>query len=220
MERTITVKGTGRLKAAPDRIEIALTIRTKNKVYAEAVEDSSKLLSSLREALLPAGFTEDDLKSTGFFVRSEYEGVRDRNGEYRQVFSGYVCEHMLMLRFPFDTDRLSETLTAITRCLAEPELNISFTVAEKERLAGDVLKRAVADAKERAAVIAEASGVKIVRVLSVNHGAAQHNFVSPTAFGFSAKRMANAVEEDCVDMQISPESVSVSDTVDMVFEIE
>jgi uncharacterized protein YggE len=218
MERTIRVKGTGKLKAAPDRIEISLTLRTKNKVYRDAMEDASKQLSGLREALLPAGFAEEDLKTTGFFVRAEYEGMRDRNGEYRQVFAGYVCEHMLLLRFPFDTDRLSRTLSSIASCLAEPEMNISFTVSDRDSLADGVLKSAVADARQKAQALAEASGVTLGRVLSVNHGAPQHNFASPTAYGFSAKMARN--EAACVDMSVSPEDVSLTDTVDMVFEIE
>lgn len=219
MERTIRVKGTGKLKAAPDRIEISLTLRTKNKVYADAMEDASKQLSGLREALLPAGFIEDELKTTGFFVRSEYEGVRDRNGEYRQVFAGYVCEHMLLLRFPFDTERLSRTLSSIAACLAEPEMNIAFTVADRDTLAEGVLKKAVADARQKAQALAEASGVTLGRVLSIDHGAAQHNFVSPTSYVMNAKRSC-AAEEACVDMDVSPEDVTVSDSVDMVFEIE
>ncbi|MBO4849231.1 MAG: SIMPL domain-containing protein, partial [Clostridia bacterium] len=61
MERTITVRGTGKLSLAPDLITIMLTIRKKDKDYETAMRGSAQLQEALRSALSEVGFGRDDL---------------------------------------------------------------------------------------------------------------------------------------------------------------
>ena len=219
MDRTITVKGIGKLKVAPDRIEVSMTLRSKNKEYAAAMEESVKQQDRLRRALQEIGFAPEDLKTNNFNVRTEYESERDKNGMYRQVFAGYVCEHTLGLRFPFDTDRLSKVLTALSECLAEPELYISFTVKDKDALSDALLRNAAANAKQRALLLAEASGMELGRLMTIDYSWGNPNFVSPTRVFTNAKMACRGAAEEAMDMDISAEDIELTEDATFVWEI-
>lgn len=221
MERTITVRGTGKLSLAPDLITVTLTVRKKDKVYETAMTESARLQDELRGAIAAIGFDREDLKTVSFDVRTEYESMRDQNGQYRQVFAGYVCEHQLKLEFDFNTERLSEVLTAVSRCVAEPELYISFSIKDKEKASDALLASAAKNARAKAELLAEASGVELGVLLSVVYDWMDISFVSPTRYAAGAPKMRGAMEAECsMDMGITPENVSLSDSATFIWEIE
>ena len=222
MERTITVRGTGKLSLAPDLITVTLTVHKKDKVYETAMTESARLQDELRSAIAAIGFSREDLKTVSFDVRTEYESMRDQNGQYRQVFAGYVCEHQLKLEFDFDTQRLSEVLTAVSRCVAEPELYISFSIKDKEKASDELLASAAKNARAKAELLAEASGVELGVLLSVVYDWMDISFVSPTRYTNGMTKMRGGAEAECcsMDMGITPENVSLSDSATFIWEIE
>lgn len=219
MEKTITVRGTGKLSVSPDLITVGLTVRKQDKDYSEAMIGLSKLVDALREGISGIGFEPKELKTSSFNVRTEYESVRDQNGVYRQVFAGYVCEHQLKLDFDFDTDKLSEVLTSISRCIAEPELYVSFSVKDKDAVSDRLLASAAKNAKKRAKLLAEASGAELGELLSITYDWHELSFVSPTRYN-GAMMKTRAMAEDCaVGGGIEPESIDLSDSAVFVWEI-
>ena len=128
--KTITVKGVGKASAPVDTVELSFRIWEKNKDYAAALKGASDKVDALERALVRAGFPKEDFQADSFHVNTEYEGVRDPDGEYRNVFAGYVCTYEQRLCFDFDVARLSKALNAVAKSKAQPELNVSFTVKQ------------------------------------------------------------------------------------------
>ena len=128
MAGKISVKGTGRLSLSPDQTDILLTLNSRDKDYPTAAGIAESRIESLKTALLPLGFSPEDLRTSGFSVRAEYEGVQDEKGIFRNVFSGYCCTHQLRLTFPMDNQKLSEVISAVSSSGAEPELSITFGI--------------------------------------------------------------------------------------------
>ena len=217
-DRTITVRGTGRLQVKPDLTVINLNLITKNKDYSAAMEEASKLQDALRKTLEELGFKKDALTTSSFNVNTEYESVRNREGGYHQVFAGYVCYHSMRLEFPFDPKKLSEVLSAISDCIADPELNVQFTVKDKEPLVEQLLRNAAENALSRAKLLAECTGVELKELITVDYSFANREFVSPTNFVGGVKQMmrggANAVE-----MDIEAQNIDVSESVTFVWRI-
>lgn len=217
MERTITVRGTGHVRLKPDLTVIELTVRTRNKSYDRSMEEASELLSKLREAISGSGFGEKDLKTTGFNVCSEYESEVDRNGNYKQKFAGYACIHTLKLEFDFDTKRLSRALGAVASCLAEPELAVRFTVRDREAATRELLRSAAENARLRAGILTEASGVKLGELLTIDYNWGKINVYSNTRFNTEAKCMALGA---AADMDIEPEDIDLTDSAAFTWEIK
>ena len=125
MNRTITIKGIGKLSLKPDQTVVSLMLKTVHADYDKAMDEAAKHLEQLRSAIAEIGFTKDDLKTTSFDVGTEYENERDKNGNYKRRFVGYRVTHGLKLEFDFDSQRLSKVLGTIAVCIVEPELKIS-----------------------------------------------------------------------------------------------
>lgn len=219
MPRTITVKGMGRVTTAPDYVVISMSLTAQENDYEETMKLAAKKIEYLNASLEEIGFEKKSVKTTNFNVRTDYERVKDRNGNYKSVFNGYICSHRLKVEFDFDTKRLAQTLYAISKCLAEPELSISFTVKDPSAVNKELLKSATINAKEKAQILCEASGVELGQLLTIDYNWGELNIVSHTDYMLEDRCMAMPVG-GLADMEIEPDDIDVSDTATFVWEIK
>jgi len=219
MPRTITVKGIGNVTAAPDYVVISMSLEAQDNDYDETMELAAKQIELLNSSLEAIGFEKKSIKTTSFNVRTDYERVKDRNGNYKSVFNGYICSHRLKVEFDFDTKRLAQTLYAISKCLAKPELSISFTVKDPAAVNKELLRSATINAKEKAVILCEASGVELGELLTIDYNWGELNIVSRTDYMLEDKCMAMPVG-GLADIEIEPDDIDVSDTATFVWEIK
>lgn len=217
MPRTITVKGTGRASAKPDLVVMSMTVEAKDADYDRAMEAAAVQIRRLRESVRAAGFAQDDLRTVSFNVRTDYRNVRDESGGYRQEFDGFVVSHNLKLEFDFDTERLSRAIVAVANSIAKPELNIAFTVKDQTAVQEEMLKDAVANAREKAEILCRASAVRLGTLLSIDYNWGELSLLSDTRCGFSEEGARSPMLMRNID--IEPEDIQVSDTVTFVWEI-
>ncbi len=218
MSRTITVKGMGRVTTAPDYVVISMSLETQENDYERTLELAAEKIEQLNCALEAIGFEKKSVKTTTFNVRTDYERVKDRNGNYKSVFNGYVCSHRLKVEFDFDTKKLAQTLWAISKCLAHPEISISFTVKDPSAVNKKLLQSATINAREKAQILCEASGVELGGLLSIDYNWGELNVVSHTDYILEERCMALPVG-GLADMDIEPDDIDVSDTATFVWEI-
>ena len=218
MNRTITIKGIGKLSLKPDQTVVSPTLKTVRADYDKAMDEAAKHLEQLRSAIAEIGFTKDDLKTTSFDVGTEYENERDKNGNYKQIFVGYRVTHGLKLEFDFDSQRLSKVLGAIAVCIAEPELNVQFTVKDKEAVDAALLQSACANAKAKAEILTKASGVTLGELVSIDYNWSEPHLYSPTRYEMEADCLMK-ISAAPTDMDIEPDDIDVSDSVTFVWEI-
>ena len=217
MNRVITVKGTGRISLKPDTTVVSMTLKTVDPDYDQSMAQSAELLRQLRESISRIGFEAEELKTTSFHVCTEHESVCDQNGNYRNVFVGYACIHGLQLEFDFDTDLLSRVLSAVSMCLADPELNIQFTVKDKEHANDELLQSAAVNAKHKAEILAAASGVTLGQLVSIDYSWGERNVYSRTEYVMEAKCMAPPCG---AGMDFHPENIDLQDSATFVWEIQ
>ena len=218
MERTISVRGVGSLRKKPDYVTISLELEAKDMDYEKAVAASSGQIEELTAALCAVGFRMEDLKTSSYQVRTEYRSEQDENRNYRQVFDGYVCRTGMRLAFDFSVLRLGEALSAVGACSVRPELNIAFTVKDPAAAHGELLRAAAANAREKAEILCEASGVRLGKLLRVEYDwsdPAVRSRTSVSAETADLRMMKNAFQADMV-----PEDVELSDSAGFTWEIE
>jgi hypothetical protein len=221
--KTVTVKGVGRASAPVDTVELSFRLWAKDKDYAKALEAADKKVTALETALTAAGFDAADFQTAGFHVNTEYESVRDKNGEFRTVFSGYNCSYDQLLRFGFDAARLGEALGAVAESKAQPELQVRFTVREPEKLEQALLRSAAGSAKVRAQVLAEASGKKLGELQRIDYDVTRLNFYSETGIEMAdcmPQMAGGAVKaKRSFGAALRPQDVELSDTAVFVWEL-
>ncbi len=218
MKRTITIQGIGKLSLKPDYTVISMSLRAVNEKYDTAMETAAQHLDTLQNALVRLGFAREDLKSSRFNVSTEYDNERDKNGNYKRIFVGYVVTLQLKLEFDFNMERLAEVLVAIAGCIAQPELNVQFTVKDKEAVNAALLESACANARAKAKILAGASGVKLGELLSIDYSWGDRSLDSPTRYEMDEACMLRASAAPS-GMEITPEDIKVSDQVTFVWAI-
>ena len=218
--RSIRVTGRGQIRLRPDTTRITMTLTGVRGDYAETLRRSAEETDALKDVIAAFGFARSDLKTLRFGVDAEYESFRDKNGDFAQRFVGYRFEHAAKLEFPSDNGRLGALLRALAGCEAAPEFRISYTVADAEAAKNRLLARAVADAKEKAAVLTQAGGVRLGEIQSIDYSWAQIDLeYRPMGGAIAADKCLAMTDAACCGPDIEPDDIEASDTVTVVWEI-
>ena len=218
MPRTITVRGTGKISAKPDRISVSLTVEAKDPDYAAAMEKADRDADAISEAVLGAGIDGDALRMENFNVRADYESVHDEHGNWKNVFAGYAVTRTYVLLFPLDAAVLSALLGGIGASEASPQLSVSFVLSDPEGAKRDALEGAVRDAREKAELLARASGCELGTLLSVEYSVAHRDAVSATTFGADEAAMPR-MAKNAFRMNAAPQDVEIADNAVFTWEI-
>lgn len=215
--RTIRVTGKGQLSLAPDLTRITMTLEGLCPEYSETLRRSSEDTEALRELLSRFGFARSDLKTLNFSVDAEYESIQER-GSYKKRFVGYRFHHSMKVEFDSDNQRLGRLLYALANAPVKTEFRITYTVKDPESAKNELLGRAVKDAAAKAAVLAEAAGLSLGEIQSIDYSFGELVFeVQPMNRMLMADRPLSAKES--YDLNIEPDCIQVSDTVTLVWEI-
>ena len=217
--RTIRVTGNGLIRLQPDTTCITMTLTGLDPDYGEALRRSGADAETLRGVLTGFGFARTDLKTVRFHVDTEYEGYQDEDGSYRQRFSGYRFRHVLKVEFDSDSDRLGKILYALANCGVTPEFRISYTVRDQEAAKNALLGKAVADAREKAELLARAGGVALRDIQTIDYSWGAVSFESAPLFDGVMAKSRMAAGASC-DPGIEPDEIEVSDTVTVTWEIQ
>lgn len=217
--RTIRVTGTGTVKLKPDTMRLYMNLNGKNKDYAKGLENSSKDTEAMRVLFADLGFAKEDLKTVAFSADPVYEGYEDKQGRWRQRFAGYEFRHRLKVDFPFDNGRLGKILYRLAKCGTDPEFSVSYTVKDPEAAKNMLLAAAVKDAAQKAEVLAEAAGVKLMGIQSVDYSIAEAQMEVQPAPRLKAAGNAVFAAEASMDLNIQPEDITASDTVTVIWEL-
>ncbi len=218
-QRTICVTGKGTLKLRPDLTRLTITLQGTDADYGAVLQRSAEDTETLRTVLAGLGFARETLKTVQFDVDTVYEGYQDEKGVYRNRFTGYQFQHTLKLEFPIDDRLLGRALYELAHCGAKPEFHIAYTLSDPESAKSALLSKAVHDARAKAETLAAAAGVALGGIRSIDYSMEQLNMeVRPM------RKLAMA--DNCAvesagryDMNITPDDISVSDTVTVLWEI-
>jgi uncharacterized protein YggE len=217
--RTIRVTGKGQIKVKPDTTRITMTLTGVFKEYGETLLHSSEDTEELKDVLSAFGFERSDLKTLSFNVDTEYESYRDKNNDYKQRFVGYRFNQMLKIEFPLDNDRLGQILYALAKSGVKSEFRIQYTVSDPEACRNELLGKAVSDAKEKAAILAEASGVKLGAIQTIDYSFGTMEIYSEPV-NFRSMKVAEACcEDNAYGMNIVADDIQLDDNVTVCFEI-
>ena len=217
--RTIRVIGKGQIKVRPDTTRITMSLEGVYKDYSETLRLSSKDTEMLKDILSGFGFERSDLKTFNFSVDTEYESYKDRDGSYKQRFTGYRYRHMLKVEFDSDNERLGKILYALANGNVRPEFRISYTVKDPEATKNTLLGKTVKDAREKASVLTEAAGIGLKDIQSIDYSWGEIDFeYRPMNGGILAERCM-AEPTAAYSLDIEPDDIEVSDTVTVLWEI-
>lgn len=214
---TITVKGIGKVSARPDYVILSMELSSRHRSYEKAMEIAAESIAQLSAAFIAAGFEKDIVKTTDFYVRTDYKSVQKKDGSYTRAFTGYAVSHSLKAAFDFSSARLALALSAVSSCPASPELSIAFTVKDPAAVNEELLRTATANARRKAEILCAASGKTLSELRSIDYNWGEVNLYSRTSYMMEDRCMA--APSLAADIDFVPDDIDASDTVTFVWEI-
>lgn len=171
---TISVSGLGEVFAVPDVAEISFDVREEAKTTKEAQKEVTDKMNKIIDSLKKSGIAEKDIKTIGYNIYPKYEYqtkyVACPLGSYcppegRQILIGYEVSHNILVKVR-DTEKSGEILSSLGSQNVSNLSGINFTIDDEEKVKNDAREKAIADAKEKADLLAEQLGVKLVRIMN------------------------------------------------------
>ncbi len=210
--RVLSVSGEGTVDAAPDTASIVIGVVTQAKTAREAVSENTTATEAVLASLTSAQIEKRDVATSGFSVQPRYNYQRNGGGESPKI-EGYEARNSLTVRVR-DLAKLGNILDAAVTTGSNQIGGISFDVADKNPLLDKARTEAIADARRKADVFANAAGVKLGRVLSIETG--PQRWTQPRGLPLAARADA-LVASAPVPIEAGEQSFRA--TVDVAWEI-
>jgi uncharacterized protein len=203
----LSVSGEARLSTVPDLAEVDLAVVTQADSAAEALAANNTAMKAL-QAQLREGFSlaEKDIQTSQLSVAPRYERSSTSSGGVKP--SGYEVQHALHLTVR-DFDRLGELLDVAVRNGANQVRGIGFGTSRRDEMLTAARRGAVADARAKAALYAEAAGRALGCVVSLSEG-----FSGPEV---RMPRMAMAMDAAGSSVPVAAGEVEVAASVQVGF---
>jgi len=207
--RSISVTGTGQVRAEPDIATVNTGVEVRAETVAAARAGAAEASNAIIAALRAHGVDELDVRTVDFYVYPEYDW-----GDDTPRVTGYVFSNTVQVTVR-DVERIGELIDAIAVAGGDAVRfgGISFAHADPGALNGEARELAIADARGRAEQLAELTGVTLGSIVSV----VETSWAAPYA-GFSPR--AEFAAADSLGPSIQPGASAVTVTVQAVWEIE
>ncbi len=218
---TIGVQGEGEVFAVPDIAEFSFSVVSQKATVSAAQEDATKKINDVTAYLKSAGIDAKDIRTTDYNVypQYEYEAQTCPVGSYcpggKQVLKGYEVRQTTSVKVR-DTQKAGDLLAGVGGKGATEVSGLNFTFDDADAITDEAREEAIADAKEKAEVLAKALGVRLVRVVSFSESGGG---VPPIYYRDAVYGMGGASEVKATAPEISTGQNKVTSNVSITYEI-
>ena len=211
-ETKITVNGTGEIKVSADTAVISLGVNARNKDVLEAQKKVNESISAIRKALIGQGVKEENITTEFINIYALYDYQNDQ-----ESLAAYDASSTLAIRVT-DMESVGSLIDAAFAAGANTLNGISFSASDTEDAKKEALKIAVEDAKNKADVMAEASGLEITGIELISEGSV--NSFDNSIGNVYAKRADFIESEADAGTVVQAAKLIVNATVSVIFTAE
>lgn len=205
---TVSVNGHGSVSLPPDTASIVLGVDVTKPTLSEAQAAAADQMTAILTALKKAGVKDKDIQTVNYsvYVLRNY----DNSGAAGAITGFQVTNQVnVIVR---DVKKVGDLLDAVVGAGANNIYGISFYVDDTTGPASQARKLAVQDATRKAQELADAAGMTLGRVVSINENTSTTPPPIPYAAADSAKGAAGT--------PVETGSTEVSVDVSMAFELQ
>jgi uncharacterized protein YggE len=162
---SITVVGTDHVSAKPDMAEIQVGVTTQATTAAAALKENNEAMEKVFRTLAAKNIAEKDRQTSNFSVAPRYRTSRPGEEQLQQIVA-YQVSNLVHIKVR-DLSALGGILDELVGGGANQVHGISFVVGEPGRYLDEARRKAMADARHKAELYAQAENVKVGRVLLI-----------------------------------------------------
>ena len=162
--RQISVSGTGRVDLAPDMATVRIGVTHQDEDAAAALQQTSDAVAAMLARLTELGIAARDVQTAGLSLNPVWRDRPDQQGQ--PMPWGFEASNVVSLRLR-DIAALGEVLDALVADGANRLDGVSFGLQDPEASMDEARRLAVADARRKATLFAEAAGVALGQVIDL-----------------------------------------------------
>jgi uncharacterized protein len=210
LPRIVSISGLGEVKSPPDMATISTGVVSEAVSAKDALAKNNAAMAAVIAALKNAGIKEQDIQTSDFSVSPKYPPYQPNQTTQRIVgytVSNNVTAHVKTLK------NLGPILDTLVQSGSNQIGGITFGIDEPKKVLDEARKKAVADARAKAELYAEAAGVSLGRVIQISEQTA----VTPP---MPMMRMARAELAQDASVPVAAGQQTVSATISITYEIQ
>lgn len=205
---SISVSANATIEVAPDTAVISFDVNGKGRTAAEATNAAASKMEGVRHNLLGCNILGSDITTTSYTLYPD----TDIKGK----ITGYTASNSVRIKLK-DIAKLGPVIDKISAADVDTINNISFSVSSRELYRNRLLAQAVENARQQAAVVANAGGRTLGKLLSAN--ISSYSGGLERSYG-NMKLMAAADKAAAPETSIAAQEITIKASVDTVFAME
>ncbi len=161
-DRLVTVTGEGTIAVAPDAAVIRVGVSTQGKTAADASNANAQKMTAVLAAIKDTGIAGRDVQTAALSLQPQYDAGKP--GAPRLV--GFQVSNQVTVKIR-DIKTLPGVLDRAISAGANEMSGNEFVVSEQSKLLDEARGQAIADARRKAELYAQAAGGHVGRVVSI-----------------------------------------------------
>jgi hypothetical protein len=204
---SIRVSGEATVTAQPDQARIDIGVTTQAQTAQDAATKNAQRLETVLAELRRAFGAAAEIKTVSYSLDPDYRYPKEGG---KPTITGYTATNIVRVTLN-DLTRIGQVIDAATQSGANYVQRLQFTLKDEQAAQSQALRAAVVKANAQADALAQALGLKIVRVLSVVESSGG---VQPIM-----RDVALARAEAATSTPVEPGAIEVRATVTLTVEI-
>lgn len=162
--RYITVTGKGKISATPDIAWVLSGVSTHAKTASEALNKNNNLMQGVIQVLRDAKIKDKNIQTSGFNVHPVYDYPKNSTPP---KLTSYRVSNTVTVKI-IDIDKLGELLDKLVSSGSNKISGIRLGFDNNMELLNEARKNAIANARNKAQLYAQAADVNVGNVVSIN----------------------------------------------------
>ena len=162
IDKLVTVTGEASLSVAPDAAVIRIGVTSQGKTAKAASEANATQMTAVLAAIKANGIAERDIQTSRLSLQPQYDP--NKAGTARLL--GFQVTNQLTITIR-DIGKLPDLLDRAVGAGANEMSGIEFIVSKQSNLLDQIRGEAIADARRKAELYAQAAGAKVGPVVAI-----------------------------------------------------
>ncbi len=202
----LTVNAEGLSEGRPDMATVNLGVTTEGQTAQAALQENARRMQALTQALRRAGVAERDIQTSNVSVHPQHQY---REGQ-APLITGYQANNTVSAKVR-NVDSLGRVIDAAVGAGGNTVHGVHFAYQNPEGQLDAARRDAIAEARRRAELYADALGMQVARVVAVTEGG---GYSPPIPMPVARMEMAQDASTP-----ISPGQIETRVNVSVTFEL-
>jgi len=214
----ISVSGEGKVYAKPDVALASFGVTNQGTAVADVTKVNTEKMNAVIAAIKALSVDEKDIQTTNFNLSPIYNyGSLSMMSSYPTRSSGTITGYTLTQNVQIkirDFTKIGDIFSKVTASGANLASDLQFTIDNPEQYKQEARAKAIAQAKENAKNLVDASGIKLGKLVNV-----YENYY-PTMYSSKAVGMGGGSAVDAVPVPvIQPGQQEIAITINLTYQV-